>query len=106
MAPTWETTWAVGPDTLNALDQFIMHPDTRTSDIFLQKNFPIRPGLQLEWLIKHDLFEGVVLHASLMDTEEYRLLGQQDRHLRQASDALGDIVIDWRQQRFVLHVTA
>ena len=100
----WEQTLTVSADIMRNLEDFISHPSTRQQDIFAEQNFPIDSHHHLHWLIKHDLFEGVVLHLTLLDTEAYKFLAGYELALAKPEDALGDFDVSWRGDTYRLHV--
>ncbi len=100
----WEQTLSVSPDLLRNLEDFISHPSTRQQDIFAEQNFPVDSHHHLHWLIKHDLFEGVVLHLTLLDTEAYQFLAGYELALAKPEDALGDFEVSWQGDKYRLHV--
>lgn len=89
---------------LGALDQFITEPDTRTGDIFRTDTLQVSEAYYLDWLIKHDLFEGVVMQVSLMDSEEHRFLAGTDRPLTESQDILDDFIFTWHEKPVILRV--
>lgn len=83
-------------DDLKSLDRFISEPDTRTGDIFRGDTVELSDQYHLDWLVKHDLFEGVVLQVSLMDTEAYRFLAGTSLALAHSENILDDVTFSWQ----------
>lgn len=100
----WEDTFITPPEFVQALAAFMADPDSRTCDIFTEKSFAVAPDLALHWVVKHDLFEGTIMHLSLMDTEAYRYLAGLDRPLQQPEDLYGDYDVLWSRQAYRLHI--
>lgn len=90
---SWEETITVSRQFLNELRSFIHEPGGRQQDVFWRREVDVDKPRQIQLIIKHDLFEGVVLTLNLMDTEEYRFLGGDVRALAVAEDILGDIEV-------------
>lgn len=97
-------TVIVTDSELQALDQFITEPDTRRGDIFRGETLPISDAYYLDWLIKHDLFEGVVVQVSLMDNETHSFLAGTGRSLSQSQDILDDFIFTWEDKPVILRV--
>ncbi len=89
---------------LRALDQFISQPDTRSKDVFSGNTITVSDTHHLEWLIKHDLFEGVVMQVSLMDREEGHFLAGMGQPLATAEDILDDFIFTWQDRPVILRV--
>ncbi len=83
----------LSPSTLEQLENFITRPDTRQSDIFIEKYFPLAPPLVLNWIVKHDIFEGVIMHLSLIDTDLYRHITGTDKTIGEARDIFGEYIV-------------
>ncbi len=101
---TVEKTLTVDADLLLGLHDFITQPDTRLADVFAEQNFPVSATVTLNWLIKHDLFEGVVMHVSLIDMEAYRHLGGQEVSISAPEDIYGDYRVSWEETDYILRV--
>lgn len=101
---TVEKTLTVDADLLLGLHDFITQPDTRLADVFAEQNFPVSATVTLNWLIKHDLFEGVVMHMSLIDMEAYRHLGGQEVSISAPEDIYGDYRVSWAETDYILHI--
>ncbi|HBQ94064.1 MAG: hypothetical protein M1294_14725 [Firmicutes bacterium] len=95
-----ETHISVG--TVEQLESFITRPDTRQGDIFIEQNFPVGPELTLNWIVKHDIFEGVVMHVSLIDTDSYRHLGGVDKTISDAHDIFGEYTVRHQSKTYRL----
>lgn len=90
---SWEETIRLSPDFLDKLDGFIHEPGSRKAAVFWRREIAVDEPRQLELIIKHDLFEGVVLTVNLMDQDAYQFLGGDVRPLAVAKDVLGDLEI-------------
>ncbi len=99
----WNGSLTLGTEQMAALDAFIHQPDTRKGDIFAQGTLPVNPGLAVDWIIKHDLFEGVVIHFSLMAQDGTVFLAGADASLSQAADLRESYVLEHEDARY--HVT-
>lgn len=82
-------------DFFPRLDMFIQHPETRTPPIFWQETVSLTPEATLHAVIKHDLYEGVVLSLTLMEPTAFRYLAGSEKTLRDSHDALGDYELSW-----------
>ncbi|PSR25213.1 hypothetical protein SAMN00768000_3176 [Sulfobacillus thermosulfidooxidans DSM 9293] len=102
--PVIDNQISITPDMLSQLEVFITQPDRRTSDIFAERNFPLDHHLNLHWIIRHDIFEGVVMHLSLIDTEEYRHIAGFDKSITTAHDIEGEYVLQNSSALYRLHV--
>ncbi|MCY0909197.1 MAG: hypothetical protein C7B44_14745 [Sulfobacillus thermosulfidooxidans] len=102
--PIWEETLIVDPHQLERLRIFITQPDSRTHDVFAEQTFTINDTIALNWLVKHDLFEGVMMQVSLLDTADYRHLGGDDIIVSNPEDIFGDYRVRWRHAEYLLHV--
>jgi len=84
----WSRTISFTDEDCHALDAFIHEPHTRQSDIFKSDTLPVEHnGHTIEWIIKHDLFEGVVAHVSLLADSGTRYVAGDGLVLSQAADA-------------------
>ncbi len=101
---TVEKTLTVDADLLLGLHDFITQPDTRLADVFAEQNFQVSPTVTLNWLIKHDLFEGVVMHVSLIDMEAYQHLGGQEVSISAPEDIYGDYRVSLEETDYILRV--
>jgi hypothetical protein len=84
----FEGTIALTAAQVRDLDAFIHEPDTRQGDVFDHGSMAVDQHLNLDWIIKHDLFEGVVLQISLMTEDGTRFLAGEGRSLNHVDDAL------------------
>ena len=82
----WSGTLTLQPEQVNALESFIREPDTRQSDIFDQGSLGQDGSVRVDWIIKHDLYEGVVVHFSLMSADGTQFLSGAEKSLREAQD--------------------
>ncbi|MBX5466416.1 MAG: hypothetical protein K6U14_02825 [Firmicutes bacterium] len=83
----WESEWVAPPEFQTALETFIRHPDQRQQDVYHHLRYVLDDGLALEWVVKHDLFEGAVAQWSLFDLHRGQYLAGVDRPLP-AADAV------------------
>lgn len=104
MAP-WNGSLRLTADTLKALDSFIHHPDMRTGDIFQQGALDVDKHVHIDWIIKHDLFEGVVMHLSLMGDDGTRFLAGDGSILTEAHDALRTFTLEHGGTAYHVSVT-
>jgi len=100
----WEETLSVCEDFLERLEAFIGFPDQRSDDVFARFQFAITPSLSVQWVVKHDLFEGIVAQLSLIDQELGRFLAGDDRRVPQASAVLGTYALNTPEGRYQLTV--
>lgn len=98
----WHKTLTFSPDRIRALEAFIKEPDTRQSDIFDSGTFPIDDATRLDWIIKHDLFEGVVLHLSLMSGDGTQFLAGYEVPLSEVHELLTTHPIEHGQSHYQL----
>ena len=89
-------------EQMAALEAFIHEPDTRRSDIFAQGVLGIKGDRALFWIIKHDLFEGVVLNLSLMTQDASLFLEGMGTSLSQARDLSHSYTIEHDEQQYQL----
>lgn len=82
----WSGTLTLQPEQVDALEAFIREPDTRGSDIFDQGSLDHDGDVRVDWIIKHDLYEGVVAHWSLMSADGNTFLCGAEKSLREARD--------------------
>lgn len=99
MAPFTGTITLAAPQ-LEALEAFIHEPDTRQSDIYEQGRLTVGDDVSVDWIIKHDLFEGVVLHISLMGENGTRFLAGEGAALSRAEDALKTFSLSFEDQTY------
>lgn len=78
---------------LTQLDAFIRFPDQRSGDVLYRRDIPASSRLSLQWVVRHDIFEGTVAQLSLIDDEAGRFLAGQDRPLKEAGDVWGSYVV-------------
>ncbi|NMP20882.1 hypothetical protein [Sulfobacillus harzensis] len=100
----WSGTLTFSEDSLQALDAFIHHPDTRQTDIFQQGTLAVDGQVHLDWIIKHDIFEGVVMHVSLMGDDGTRFLGGDGAVLTEAQEALRTFDVNYEGTTYHLSV--
>lgn len=83
----------VDPNFLHALDRFIHEPESRRSDVLVRRQWAPAPGLEVHWAVKHDLFAGVLMVASVVDTEAGRVVADQEKPIARPDDVLGEITL-------------
>lgn len=104
--PEWNGTITLSKSQLPSLDSFIHHPDARQSDIFAQGELAVDEKVKIDWIIKHDLFEGVVLHVSLMAEEGSSFLAGAGLALASVDDALTTLDIEHGGQTYHVRITS
>lgn len=101
----WTGSLTFSPSQKEALETFIHHPDTRSSDIFDQGTLAVKDqSLRLDWIIKHDLFEGVVIHFSLMADDGSRFLAGDESTLSDAQALCKTYKITYQDQTYEIDV--
>ncbi len=100
----FEETLTLTATMLKDIDTFITQPESRQADLLVERNFPVEDHIVLNWLIKHDLFEGVVMHLTLLNTDLYENLGTADAALSAAEEVFGEFSISWKGAQYILHV--
>ncbi len=100
-----EHVTSLSPTRRDELKNFITRPDTRQNDVFIEQNFAVGPQLDLNWIVKHDIFEGVIMHISLIDTELYRHLAGIDKMISEEDDILGEYIIRNQSNTYRLVIT-
>lgn len=101
----WKGTLTLTASRIAALDDFIHQPDTRTGDVFNQGVLEVGGDTVVDWIIKHDLFEGVVVHFSLMAEDGTRFVAGAEGSLSRAGDLLGEHVIEHEGKRYRITVS-
>lgn len=89
---------------LSQLDAFIRFPDQRSGDVFYRRDIPASPHLSLQWVVRHDIFEGTVAQLSLIDDEAGRYLAGEDRPLKEAGDVWGSYTVRTGEAEYRLEV--
>ncbi len=84
----WSGTLTFDDSKLVELETYIHEPYSRSGDIFDQGTLNTGKGPQLDWVIKHDLFQGVILHLNLMTEDNSAFLAGQEEQLSKARDLL------------------
>lgn len=102
---SWHGTLKVSHQHLDALDTFIHEPDTRQGDIFDQGTLTVDRHQQIDWIIKHDLYEGVVVHFSLMKRDAVEFLKGTEKTLRQASDLMQQYTLEHDDRAYEIMVS-
>lgn len=100
----WSGTLMMQKNQVEALDAFIHEPDTRQSDIFGQGTLDAGEGQPLDWIIKHDIFEGVVLHLSLMAEGHTSFLAGHEEPLSRASDLFQTYALEHDGKTYALTI--
>ncbi|MCY0878087.1 MAG: hypothetical protein OWU84_03985 [Firmicutes bacterium] len=106
MMSTWTDTLSFSPADLQALDVFIHQPSTRQSDIFAEGTVARHDGVRIDWVIKHDLFEGVVVHFSALNEDGTVFYGGDQATLREARDLLNTYHIQHGDHLYEVTVTS
>lgn len=101
----WNGTITLSTESIGHLSTFMHQPDTRHSDIFDQGSLEATPDHRIDWIIKHDLFEGVVFQLSLMNQDGTMFLAGSGSVLQEPADILGTHTIEHRDSTYHLHVT-
>ncbi len=101
----WNGSLRLTADSIEALDSFIHHPDMRKGDIFQQGVLEVNDHEHIDWIIKHDLFEGVVMHLSLMGDDGTRFLAGDGMVLQEAEDALRTFAVEHNGTAYHVSVT-
>jgi hypothetical protein len=93
--PNGADTFVVTVDRalMDALDRFIHQPESRRSDVLVSHRWPLDPDHEVHWTIKHDLFAGVLMVASLVDLTAGRVVADRETAVGRADDVLGDIAL-------------
>ena len=103
-ASLWEESIQLPSGFLSDLETFITRQETRKADVFWQHELMVGPGLTLQIIVKHDLFEGVVLHLTLLDTEAYRFVAGHDVSIKNAEQALGSFEVVHQGATYRIHL--
>jgi len=101
----WNGTIEIPAYQVKNLESFIHEPYTRTGDIFDQGQLDVTADLTVDWIIKHDLYEGVVVHLSLMEKEAIRFLVGAEATLSLASDLLTTFTLEHGGNSYTINVT-
>lgn len=102
----WNGTLKFSPEQVTALEAFIREPDTRTTDIFDHGTLPVDEATHIDWIIKHDLFEGVVIHLSLMAADGTRYLAGTEAILAETADVFQTLTIDHEGRLYSVTIEA
>ncbi|MCY0899626.1 MAG: hypothetical protein OWU33_11960 [Firmicutes bacterium] len=102
----WKETLTFSSDDLQSLEVFIHEPDTRRSDIFREGTLAEHDGVRIDWVIKHDLFEGVVVHFSALNADGTIFYGGDQATLRDARDLIGTYHIRHGESTYDITVTS
>lgn len=100
----WTGTIDFNESKTRALEAFIREPDTRHGDVFDQGTFGQDDAIRVDWVIKHDLFEGVVIHFSLMSGDGNTFLGGDGAALLTAQDVFNTYRIPYQGRRYAITV--
>jgi hypothetical protein len=90
---------------LAQLDAFIRFPDQRPGDILYRQDIQASSRLSLQWVVRHDIFEGTVAQLSLIDDEAGRYLAGEDRPLKEAGDVWGSYAVRTGEEEYRVDVT-
>lgn len=101
----WNGTITLSAESIGHLSTFMHQPDTRQSDIFDQGSLEATPGRRIDWIIKHDLFEGVVFQLSLMNQDGTMFLAGSGSILQEPADILGTHMIEHSDGTYHVNVT-
>jgi hypothetical protein len=88
----------------DALGRFIHEPESRRSDVLVHRQWVPAPGLEVHWTVKHDLFAGVLMVVSIVDTEAGRVVADREKPLAQADDLLGEVTVTAGTRTWRIHV--
>lgn len=102
----WEKTVPLTSEKMQQLARFITQPDTRQHDILMEETYEVNASRSLQWLIKHDLFEGVGLYLTLMDPDTMKFLAGTQAALANPEDLAGDYEIGFEGETYRVHFTA
>lgn len=91
-------------DALQALDRFIHQPESREQDVFLSETYEVGDTRVLEWVIRHDIFEGVLSNLNLVDQEAYRHLEGTTSPIERAEDAIQTFSLTYDGKTYALKV--
>jgi hypothetical protein len=94
----WRETIQCSAEWLSRLDQYIRDP--ARPQVFYARSFEPSSGRRVDVVIKHDLFEGVVLNVTLLEDQGQRFLGGTNRTLDQARDILGTDTVSTHDAQF------
>lgn len=97
---TWEKTIRFPDEFPARLERFIRDPSSREQDVFFEETFDVGNDRSLTVTVKHDLYEGVVLHLTLLDEEAYRFLSGAEAHLTEAADLPGAYDVRHESRRY------
>jgi hypothetical protein len=102
----WSGTLTFTPEQQQALEAFIREPDTRRDDVFARGSLETDGQARLDWIIKHDIFEGVVVHFSLMTPDGGSFLAGVEQSLSHASELFQTYDVRHRGRQYSVHVKA
>jgi len=98
-------TYSVSADFLERLNTFITAPDSRQQDVFSRHIMALDDTLQFEWIIKHDLFEGVVSQLHLFNPVTWHLVVGTQRPISEPEQIFGTYDVWFNGQHYQLTVT-
>ena len=98
----WTGTVTLTAEQLESLDRFIHEPYTRVSDIFQRGRLEVDSHFAVDWIIKHDLFEGVVAHFSLMSHDGSTFFVGTEQTLSRVDDWFQDYAIEHDNRRYMI----
>ncbi|PSR22642.1 MAG: hypothetical protein C7B45_06205 [Sulfobacillus acidophilus] len=102
----WTGTLTFTPEQQQALEAFIREPDTRRDDVFAHGSLETGSPARLDWIIKHDIFEGVVVHFSLMTPDGGSFLAGVEQSLSHAPDLFQTYDIRYQGRQYSVTVKA
>ncbi|MGC8487210.1 MAG: hypothetical protein ACP5QO_03170 [Clostridia bacterium] len=100
----WKTTLRLPADFLERLERFIRDPSSREADVFFEQRFDVGDDRSLTVTVKHDIYEGVVMHLTLLDEDAYRFLAGHELELPEAQALPGDYEVRLGSRRYRLHL--
>lgn len=100
----WEKTVRLSKDFPARLERFIRDPASRQADVFYEETWDVGDRRSLTLTVKHDIFEGVVMHLTLLDEDAYRFLGGHEQALREGGELVGDYEVHDAERRYRLRI--
>jgi hypothetical protein len=100
----WRGELTLPEGFLEELDTYIHRPDLRRGDVFWQTALSVSPDWHLNVVVKHDLFEGVVVNVDLMGEDGYHHLAGVTKAVATAGDIAGEYELSFAGERYHLTV--
>jgi len=97
---TWNKTIRLPGDFPARLERFIRDPSSRAADVFFEETFDIGDRTTLTVTVKHDLYQGVVLHLTLLADDGSRYLGGTEAEIAEATDLPGQYEVRRGSRRY------